>query len=218
MALTGQVDATGESSEFAQNVFRHISLTSASVSRMTQSNAHTPRFNAGALLACCTVSFACFFGSYLRIPVVPLYAAEIGASTAQVGRSTPPSWTARHPLRTPLRAHWPTGGHPRWAADHRRFLLPALPEHHPRQDDRPLFSLRHRPSGLLAVDDVLRRRHRPQHPSLGAYGMCTLASNVAMMLGPASGGLLCKILGLRAVFLVSGVLRGVRKLPHPETG
>jgi len=39
-----------------------------------------------------------------------------------------------------------------------------------------------------------------------------------MMLGPASGGLLCKILGLRAVFLVSGVLRGVRKLPHPETG
>lgn len=52
---------------------------------MTQSTAPTPRFNAGALLACCTVSFACFFGSYLRIPVVPLYAAEIGASTAQVG-------------------------------------------------------------------------------------------------------------------------------------
>lgn len=51
MALTGQVDATGEYGEFAQNVFRHISLTSASVSRMTQSNAHTLRFNAGALLA-----------------------------------------------------------------------------------------------------------------------------------------------------------------------
>jgi spermidine/putrescine transport system permease protein len=27
------------------------------------------------LLTCCAVSFACFFGSYLRIPILPLYAA-----------------------------------------------------------------------------------------------------------------------------------------------
>ncbi len=37
------------------------------------------------LLICCTVSFVCFFGSYLRLPVVPLYAASLGAGTVQVG-------------------------------------------------------------------------------------------------------------------------------------
>jgi len=37
------------------------------------------------LLVCCLVSFACFFGSYLRIPVLPLYAASLGASTVKVG-------------------------------------------------------------------------------------------------------------------------------------
>ena len=37
------------------------------------------------LLVCCLVSFTCFFGSYLRIPVLPLYAASLGAGTVQVG-------------------------------------------------------------------------------------------------------------------------------------
>ncbi len=37
------------------------------------------------LLICCTVTFACYCGSYMRIPIVPLYARLLGAGTVQVG-------------------------------------------------------------------------------------------------------------------------------------
>ncbi|HEY5973537.1 MAG TPA: MFS transporter, partial [Geobacteraceae bacterium] len=37
------------------------------------------------LLIACTISFVCFFGSYMRIPIVPLFAASLGADTVQVG-------------------------------------------------------------------------------------------------------------------------------------
>ncbi len=37
------------------------------------------------LTVCCGVSFLCYFGSYMRLPVVPLYAKSLGADTMQVG-------------------------------------------------------------------------------------------------------------------------------------
>lgn len=37
------------------------------------------------LFWCCAVAFCCYVGSYMRIPVVPLYARSLGASTVQVG-------------------------------------------------------------------------------------------------------------------------------------
>ncbi len=40
---------------------------------------------AAPLLFACLISFVCFFGSYMRIPIVPLFAASLGADTLQVG-------------------------------------------------------------------------------------------------------------------------------------
>lgn len=37
------------------------------------------------LLVCCGIGFTCFLGAYMRIPVLPLLASGIGATTAQVG-------------------------------------------------------------------------------------------------------------------------------------
>ena len=39
----------------------------------------------GLFLLLCLTGFATFFCSYLRIPVLPLYAASLGAGPAQVG-------------------------------------------------------------------------------------------------------------------------------------
>jgi MFS family permease len=37
------------------------------------------------LCICCVVVFGCYFGTYMRMPVVPLYAVTLGADTVQVG-------------------------------------------------------------------------------------------------------------------------------------
>src|SRR6266568_7275173 len=37
------------------------------------------------LLIACAISFVCFFGSYMRIPIVPLFAMSLGADEVQVG-------------------------------------------------------------------------------------------------------------------------------------
>ena len=45
-----------------------------------------PPKNAGRqLLVCCGIGFLCFFGAYMRIPVMPLFAASLGANTSEVG-------------------------------------------------------------------------------------------------------------------------------------
>ena len=37
------------------------------------------------LLICCAVVLGCYFGTYMRFPVVPLYAESLGADTVMVG-------------------------------------------------------------------------------------------------------------------------------------
>lgn len=37
------------------------------------------------LLICCIVVLGCYFGTYMRLPIVPLYAQSLGADTVQVG-------------------------------------------------------------------------------------------------------------------------------------
>jgi MFS transporter, DHA1 family, multidrug resistance protein len=44
-----------------------------------------PRSPGSLLLTACIISFICFLGSYMRIPIVPLLATSLGADTVQVG-------------------------------------------------------------------------------------------------------------------------------------
>ena len=45
----------------------------------------TPRAYLTLLCICCAVVFGCYFGTYMRMPVVPLYAVTLGADTVEVG-------------------------------------------------------------------------------------------------------------------------------------
>ncbi len=176
---------------------------------MTPSDSPT-RSYAAALLACCVVSFACFLGSYLRIPVVPLYATEIGASTAQVGAINAAFMLMAGLLAIPSgllsdrvgRRAVILGGLLVIAGS--SFLLYLSTTPGMMIGVYLLFGIglaAFSPSMMSCVADIAPRTHLGR-----AYGMYTIASNVAMMLGPAGGGLLGRMLGLRAVFLVSGGL------------
>jgi len=52
-----------------------------------QANARKSQQTLTPFLLLCLIGFAAFFSSYLRIPVMPLFAATLGAGPAQVGTS-----------------------------------------------------------------------------------------------------------------------------------
>ncbi|TLM67175.1 MAG: MFS transporter [Deltaproteobacteria bacterium] len=168
------------------------------------------RSPASLLLICCLVSFACFLGSYLRIPVVPLYAAGLGATTAEVGAINAAFMLMAGLLAIPAglvsdrvgRRTVVLGGLLIIAASSFLLYLSATPT--AMIAVYLIFGI-----GLAAFSPAMMSYVADIAPParLGrAYGMYTIAANVAMMLGPAAGGLLGTMLGLRAVFLVSGAL------------
>ncbi|HML79281.1 MFS transporter [Geobacter sulfurreducens] len=162
------------------------------------------------LLIACTISFVCFFGSYMRIPIVPLFAASMGADAAQVGLinsafmlmagalSIPSGLVSdRLGRRIPL-----LGGLLLLAGS--SFLLYWSNSPLQMAGVYLLFGI-----GLSAFSPTLMSYVADVTPPevLGqAYGWYTMALYGGMTLGPAAGGFLGTALGLRPVFLVSGGL------------
>ncbi len=169
------------------------------------------RHSAGRLfLTVCFISFVCFLGSYMRIPIVPLFAASLGADTVQVGLinaafmvmagslSIPAGLISdRFGRRIPL-----LGGLALLAGS--SFLL--------YWSSSPLqmgaiylfFGV-----GLSAFSPTLMSYVADITPPevLGqAYGWYTMALYGGITLGPAAGSFLGTAFGLRSVFLVSGGL------------
>ncbi|HEX9023121.1 MAG TPA: MFS transporter [Geobacteraceae bacterium] len=158
----------------------------------------------------CLFSFAAFFSSYLRIPVMPLFATTLGATPAQVGSINGAFMLTAGLLSIPggLLSDR-TGRKPPIVAGVAAAALSSF-----------LVTLCHSPgemaaayvlfgAGLAAfapgmlslVADVI-----PPDRLGRAYGWYTTGTYIAMTLGPASGGFLAKALGLRQVFAVSGAL------------
>jgi len=158
----------------------------------------------------CLIGFLAFFSSYLRMPVLPLYAATLGADPAQIGVINGAFMLTAGLLSIPAGL----------LADRIGRKLPIL-------------------GGLLAIGVSSLLITRCQHPGqmaavyvlfgaglaafapgmlslvadaipverLGkAYGWYTTAIYTAMTIGPATGGFLAKTVGLRQVFLISGGL------------
>lgn len=162
------------------------------------------------LLISCTISFICFFGSYMRIPIVPLFAASLGADTVQVGMingafmfmagalSIPAGLISdrvgrRLPLLAGLNLLAGSSFLLYWCNSPLQMSLVYL-----------LFGI-----GLSAFSPTLMSYVADITPpdKLGrAYGWYTMALYGGMTLGPAAGGFLGSALGLRPVFLVSGSL------------
>ena len=167
--------------------------------------------NAGrTLLIACTISFFCFFGSYMRIPIVPLFAAELGADTLQIGMingafalmagslSIPSGLISdrlgrRIPLLVGLLLLCGSSFLLYWSRTPLQMAAIYL-----------LFG-----TGLSAFSPTLISYVADVTPPqvLGrAYGWYTMALYGGMTLGPAAGGFLGTTLGLRPVFLVAGGL------------
>jgi MFS transporter, DHA1 family, multidrug resistance protein len=162
------------------------------------------------LLICCLVSFACFFGSYLRIPVLPLYAASLGAGTVQVGMINACFMLMAGLLSLPLgilsdrlgRRSLILAGLAILSGS--SFLLWFSTTPLQMMGIYLLFGV-----GLAAFAPTMMSYVADFTPvtHLGrAYGWYTMAIYSAMTLGPAAGGFLGHALGLRNVFLVSGVV------------
>jgi len=161
-------------------------------------------------LLLCLIGFAAFFSSYLRIPVMPLFAATLGAGPALVGTingafmltagllSIPAGLLAdRTGRRVPIIAGL--------IATAASSLLVTQCQH-PAQMAAAyiLFGVglaAFAPGMLSLVADVM-----PADKLGQAYGWYTTAIYIAMTLGPATGGFLAKTVGLREVFWVSGGL------------
>jgi DHA1 family multidrug resistance protein-like MFS transporter len=160
------------------------------------------------LLTCCAVSFACFFGSYMRIPVLPLYAASLGAGTVEVGIINACFLSMAGALSIPLgilsdrlgRRPLVLAGLAVLAGS--SFLLWQSATPRQMMCIYLLFG-----TGLAAFAPTMMSYVADFTPPthLGrAYGWYTMAIYSAMTLGPAAGGFLGHLIGLRQVFLVSG--------------
>lgn len=158
----------------------------------------------------CLIGFAAFFSSYLRIPVMPLFAATLGAGPAQVGTINGAFMLTAGLLSIPAGL----------LADRTGRKLPIIAGVAAIAASSLLVTQCHRPgemaaayilfgAGLAAFGPGMLSLVADVMPSdrLGqAYGWYTTATYVAMTLGPASGGYLANALGLRQVFAVSGGL------------
>lgn len=161
----------------------------------------------------CLIGFAAFFCSYLRLPVLPLFAATLGAGPAQIGIINGAFMLTAGLLSIPAGL----------LADRTGRKLPIIAGLIATAASALLVTQCHQPWQLAAtyvlfgaglagfapsmlslVADVMPSNRLGQ-----AYGWYTTAIYVAMTLGPATGGYLAKAVGLRAVFLVSGALLAV---------
>lgn len=167
-------------------------------------------YGRASFLVLCLIGAATFFSSYLRIPVLPLFAATLGAGPAQVGLINGAFMVTAGVLSIPAgllvdrlgRTKPVIGGIAATAVS--SLLVTQCTSALQMAGAYLLFGAglaAFAPAMLSLVADVV-----PPERLGRSYGWYTTAIYVAMTLGPASGGYLAKTVGLRMVFFVSGGL------------
>jgi len=171
---------------------------------------HSYRF---LLIVCCALGFASYVTSYMRIPVVPLFAQDLGAGAVMVGFINSAflltsgafafpfglladRWGRKIVVTAGLSISLVTSFLLAFSAAPWQLLLIYL-----------LFGL-----GLAAIGPTLMAYVADVSPPthLGrSYGAYTLAIYSGMSLGPALGGWVADWLGFRRLFVVAAVLVGL---------
>lgn len=166
-----------------------------------------PRGYAALLTLCCLVTFSYYFGSYMRMPVVPLFARLHGADTVQVGLINGCYLLMGAVLSIPLGLLSDRLG--------RKLLISSglliasatsLLLYFSTSPAQMMAICLLSGIGLAAFAPTIMSFVADISPitHLGrAYGWYTMALYGGMSLGPAAGGALAEWLGFRPVFLVS---------------
>lgn len=161
------------------------------------------------LFICCGIVLGCYFGTYMRFPVVPLFAQSLGADTVLVGVINAAFLLAAGTLSLPLGLVATRLGMKRLAGvgllmlTASSFLLAV--SHTPHQ---LIWIYLFSGAGLAAFGPTTMSYvagiSPPTH--LGrAYGWYTTALYAGMSLGPAAGGFVAEAWGFSMVFILSGL-------------
>jgi DHA1 family multidrug resistance protein-like MFS transporter len=161
------------------------------------------------LLICCAVVLGCYFGTYMRFPVVPLYAQSLGADTVLVGIINAAFLLAAGALSLPLGLVVDRLGMKRLAGV--GLLMLAASSFLLSLSSTPgqliwiyLFS----GAGLAAFGPTMMSYVAGVSPPthLGrSYGWYTTALYAGMSLGPGAGGFVAEAWGFPLVFILSGL-------------
>jgi len=171
---------------------------------------HSYRF---LLFVCCALGFASYVTSYMRIPVVPLFAQDLGAGAVTVGLINSAFLLTTGVCAFPLGLLADRWG--RKLLVNAGLLLSLVTSLLLAVSYAPwhlmliylLFGL-----GLAAIGPTLMAYVADFSPPthLGrSYGAYTLAIYSGMSLGPALGGWLAQWLGFRLLFVAAAVLAGL---------
>ncbi len=163
----------------------------------------------GLLCICCGVVLGCYFGTYMRFPVVPLFAQALGADTVLVGVINAAFLLAAGALSLPLGLIANRVGMKRLAGAGllvlaaSSFLLAVSSTPH-----QLIWIYLFSGAGLAAFGPTTMSYvagiSPPTH--LGrAYGWYTTALYVGMSLGPGAGGFSAEAWGFPMVFVLSGL-------------
>jgi MFS family permease len=161
------------------------------------------------LCICCGIVLGCYFGTYMRFPVVPLFAQSLGADTVLVGVINAAFLLSAGALSLPLGLVATRLGMKRLAGAGllmlaaSSFLLAV--SHTPHQ---LIWIYLFSGAGLGAFGPTTMSYvagiSPPSH--LGrAYGWYTTALYVGMSLGPGAGGFAAEAWGFPMVFILSGL-------------
>jgi MFS family permease len=161
------------------------------------------------LLICCAVVLGCYFGTYMRFPVVPLYAQALGADTVLVGLINAAFLLAAGTLSLPLGLIADRLGMKRLAGvgllmlAASSFLLSVSSTPH-----QLIWIYLFSGAGLAAFGPTMMSYVAGVSPAthLGrSYGWYTTALYVGMSLGPGAGGFAAEAWGFPMVFILSGL-------------
>jgi DHA1 family multidrug resistance protein-like MFS transporter len=175
---------------------------------MNPEPAPIPRY-AMLLLICCGVVLGCYFGTYMRFPVVPLYARSLGADMVLVGLINGAFLLSAGALSLPLGLIVNRLGMKLLAGvgllilAASSFLLAVSSTPH-----QLIWIYLFSGAGLAAFGPTTMSYvagiSPPTH--LGrSYGWYTTALYVGMSLGPAAGGFVAEVWGFPVVFILSGL-------------
>ena len=159
---------------------------------------------------CCLVTFGCYFAVFMRLPVIPLYARELGVTIAEIGRINAAFFLMAGLLSFPMgMATDRLGSKPVAAAGLLLLALTACLLYFCTNFLRLTGAYLMFGVGIAAFGPTMMalvaRIAPPTH--LGrAYGWYTTALFGAMSLGPALGGYMAGAFGFLVVFLTIALL------------